>query len=359
MSANWRKDRAVELRYEEGFSVEEISTILRIDQSTIYRWLDTKKQELKNPKSLPDKTKGKYPTEVKYEVIKYFLHNYTIKEISRLFEINRRTISRWLDEFNIRKKRERKKGYPQDTVDRAVALYQSGHTKQEVAAEIGCSPSSISRWLKEQGIKARPGNSSLTKREINKIISLYTSTELTVKEVASKLGKSQETVSKYLHQNGIGIDRRRGKQKYLGKFVCPSCNNELDIDEKHRTSALCKDCYNDPKVLLRYSNKAHTQIYNVLAENQNYKCAICGKDEEENGGKLFIDHNHETGKIRGLLCRKCNWGLGHFEDSKENLKKASDYLDSPPAKLRKVFLSRLDKRKRVKKKRIHSRRRRV
>lgn len=67
--------------------------------------------------------------------------------------------------------------------------------------------------------------------------------------------------------------------------------------------------------------------YEVMRIVQNYRCAICGKNEEaERYGKLHIDHDHETGKVRGLLCTACNHGLGRFEDSPERLEIAADYL---------------------------------
>ena len=59
----------------------------------------------------------------------------------------------------------------------------------------------------------------------------------------------------------------------------------------------------------------------AIARSQNFRCAICG-----NPGKLFIDHDHVTGKVRGMLCRKCNIGLGHFGDSASFLASASTYL---------------------------------
>ena len=62
--------------------------------------------------------------------------------------------------------------------------------------------------------------------------------------------------------------------------------------------------------------------YEELFRRQNGKCAICGMEVE----KLVIDHDHKTGKIRGLLCDSCNWGLGHFKDNPEYLRNAIDYL---------------------------------
>ena len=48
---------------------------------------------------------------------------------------------------------------------------------------------------------------------------------------------------------------------------------------------------------------------------------ICGKDE-----KLVVDHDHKTGKVRGLLCNHCNRGLGHFRDNVKFLEDAVKYL---------------------------------
>lgn len=58
-----------------------------------------------------------------------------------------------------------------------------------------------------------------------------------------------------------------------------------------------------------------------LKQRQNNVCAIC--ESEEN---LCVDHSHETGKVRGLLCHNCNKGLGFFEDNIAILNSAIDYL---------------------------------
>ena len=51
------------------------------------------------------------------------------------------------------------------------------------------------------------------------------------------------------------------------------------------------------------------------------QCVICGSGE-----KLVVDHNHLTGKVRGLLCNHCNRGLGHFRDDPMLLEFAAQYL---------------------------------
>lgn len=70
-----------------------------------------------------------------------------------------------------------------------------------------------------------------------------------------------------------------------------------------------------------------------LLIKQNYKCAICGIDYQRivdvkgrNKPNLYVDHNHKNNKIRGLLCRNCNIGLGCLKDSLDNLNSAIEYL---------------------------------
>lgn len=66
--------------------------------------------------------------------------------------------------------------------------------------------------------------------------------------------------------------------------------------------------------------------YNGMYESQNGLCAICGKPDEVEGRRLAVDHNHDTGHIRALLCGNCNRGLGNFQDDPEMLVKATRYL---------------------------------
>jgi len=65
-----------------------------------------------------------------------------------------------------------------------------------------------------------------------------------------------------------------------------------------------------------------------LLKNQNYKCAVCGATKENSlGNVLHVDHCHKTGKVRGLLCDRCNKGLGMMRDSIVNIKSLVVYLE--------------------------------
>ena len=67
--------------------------------------------------------------------------------------------------------------------------------------------------------------------------------------------------------------------------------------------------------------------YEELKANQGNKCAICGGKGKGIQEVLDVDHDHKTGKVRGLLCSKCNSGLGMLQDNPHILKSALQYLE--------------------------------
>lgn len=75
--------------------------------------------------------------------------------------------------------------------------------------------------------------------------------------------------------------------------------------------------------------------YNHMFEEREGLCDLCGNSETARTGRyvqeapnwLAVDHDHETGKVRGLLCRDCNVALGLLKDDSYLLRKAADYLD--------------------------------
>lgn len=76
---------------------------------------------------------------------------------------------------------------------------------------------------------------------------------------------------------------------------------------------------------LRRSYGITVEQYDQVFEIQGGVCAICGGVNLD-GRRLFVDHNHETGKIRGLLCLPCNYALGYLKESPELFIKALHYL---------------------------------
>lgn len=67
--------------------------------------------------------------------------------------------------------------------------------------------------------------------------------------------------------------------------------------------------------------------YNELLKSQNNMCAICSRlKPNQTTNNLHVDHCHKTGKIRGLLCDKCNRGLGFFSEDISLFQKAIEYV---------------------------------
>jgi len=74
------------------------------------------------------------------------------------------------------------------------------------------------------------------------------------------------------------------------------------------------------------------KIYNEIIDSQRGGCAICGTTDPKGWGKgnslsFRVDHDHSTGKVRGLLCCSCNFALGMLKDDSSLFRKAAEYLD--------------------------------
>lgn len=73
--------------------------------------------------------------------------------------------------------------------------------------------------------------------------------------------------------------------------------------------------------------------YKRLLTKQHKRCAICQKPEAQNRfGHLYVDHDHKTNKVRGLLCNNCNRWLSGFGDELKGIMRVVRYLRRPPAR---------------------------
>lgn len=89
---------------------------------------------------------------------------------------------------------------------------------------------------------------------------------------------------------------------------------------KHQNKEKCDAAAKYSKVRIKYG--LSKEEYDKLMEQTH--CTICNADLTER--KSGLDHCHRTGRIRGVLCKQCNTGLGMFHDNPETLKKAAEYL---------------------------------
>ena len=134
---------------------------------------------------------------------------------------------------------------------------------------------------------------------------------------------------------------------------CKSCEEHKPLADYAKRSASkdglqrkCRPCMSAEQKAYRQSRDMHLidrernlrkefgiglDEYNAMLEKQGGVCSICKQEETTvRAGRvmsLSVDHCHETGKIRGLLCNSCNRALGKFKDSIEHLLAAASYLE--------------------------------
>lgn len=155
-------------------------------------------------------------------------------------------------------------------------------------------------------------------------------------------------------------ERKRKKQLSDAKFLENNPNYYKDYRFKNRVKAkeYLKEYYKDPEKKQnkldadrkRYQMNKEADIrrrrnatlkcefgitiddYNIMLKNQNNVCGICFKPETDQDKKtkkirsLAVDHCHTTGKIRGLLCRKCNTAIGLLKEDLNIINNCVSYL---------------------------------
>src|SRR3990172_3301492 len=116
--------------------------------------------------------------------------------------------------------------------------------------------------------------------------------------------------------------RERKRNEYIAnrevvkeRSRCWGANNR---DRKLAVGAIYRDQY------LRAEFGISLAEYNALFEDQGGVSAICKTSTEK---VLVVDHNHQTGVVRGLLCSGCNAGLGQFKDNPERMIRAAHYIN--------------------------------
>jgi Recombination endonuclease VII len=127
---------------------------------------------------------------------------------------------------------------------------------------------------------------------------------------------------------------------------CPDCGVSKSLEEfprnrncKDGRHPYCKPCHNargkESKERL-YGGSRHYHLmrrygigadeFDELVRRQGGVCVICGRPDPEH-----VDHDHDTGAVRGILCFNCNGGLGQFRDSRDALRAAAEYLEAHDA----------------------------
>jgi hypothetical protein len=131
----------------------------------------------------------------------------------------------------------------------------------------------------------------------------------------------------------IAPDWAAGKCKIHGYLTSDEMyrSHTYKNEARYKTKG-CRRCVLDRNIKKNYGLQGGIDEYEHLVKEQNSICQICKKTkialspDRNTKRQLSIDHCHETGKFRGILCTFCNSGLGYFKDSIESLQAAIDYL---------------------------------
>ena len=134
-----------------------------------------------------------------------------------------------------------------------------------------------------------------------------------------------------------------------GSKTCTKCGVTKDITEFYKRGGKqspnsrknhCKECdkkrvmdsYDPIKYQEQHLKRSYgltLNEYNEMLEEQDHKCATCGTtDPGGKHGKFMVDHDHKTGKVRGLLCKNCNIALGLVNDDTDLIQKMINYLST-------------------------------
>lgn len=145
-----------------------------------------------------------------------------------------------------------------------------------------------------------------------------------------------KTCSKCSIKKSKGKFYKDGRLKDGVKSYCKTCSDKYhkhyvgtprgkEAQKKYWTTPKGKESRRNCKLKGTYG--ITIEEYDNIFKDQGEGCAICGISKPGGGkGRFRVDHDHITGKIRGLLCDKCNIGLGCFNDKTEILTKAIQYL---------------------------------
>lgn len=143
-------------------------------------------------------------------------------------------------------------------------------------------------------------------------------------------GANRKTKMPYSKQRNrkckqCGKQYELGNESSLHKYCSISCRQKWHYN-KWKSSGASRDKEKTHKYWIKHTYKISYEEYEKLVIKYNGKCGICNKPDVA-GFRLAVDHNHTTGKVRGLLCSKCNRAIGLFDDNVKTILKAAEYLN--------------------------------
>jgi len=122
------------------------------------------------------------------------------------------------------------------------------------------------------------------------------------------------------------------REQYLARARISAAKTRARPERKEYIKGYLKEYYqNNREKYWRYRGiDIDTTVYDQLLVDQEHKCAICRQPERAQGKRkrqwLSVDHDHTTGRVRGLLCYRCNLAIGNMRDDPELFLAAIAYL---------------------------------
>lgn len=158
--------------------------------------------------------------------------------------------------------------------------------------------------------------------------------------IAKDFDITDRAVAYHLKRHGVEMRKHRTEcHDEPGHKWCGRCRRMRPLSafgrEKKHSDGLnyyCKECVNAyaNQVRMQSSYGISMQEFEEMLHEQGGGCAICGRivDDRKDGKerRLCVDHDHDTGEIRGILCTRCNTGIGMFGNDPDVLRRAINYL---------------------------------
>lgn len=157
--------------------------------------------------------------------------------------------------------------------------------------------------------------------------------------VGDTFGVSVTTAKRRLAAAGVKFYGRKLIDPARHVKRCYACRRTKKIDEfnrcKSRTdgrSATCKECWSEYVAKRTLASKYGLSVddFDTMLQKQGGGCAICGHAvgilHRGKRLRLCVDHCHQTGVVRGILCNGCNTGIGSLKDDPNLLERAAEYL---------------------------------
>lgn len=124
---------------------------------------------------------------------------------------------------------------------------------------------------------------------------------------------------------------KRGDYPDRYRSQCKECTRSSNNNRYHTKYAGPSHRKRGYKHVLKNKYGLTPQEFSSLLESQESECLICSSKLEDmfkhtEGKRAVVDHCHDTGKVRGILCGTCNTGIGNLQDSTKLLEKAIEYL---------------------------------